>query len=131
MTKNTEKYVKIQTQSFIDMGKKIELLESHVAALRAENEILRDENETNFETCNDLIQTIRTLRLENEKLHQEIEDEIAKRIANLTIWDLSEEAQAEAGHALARSLLGKPMTHEDLAIESAENGYKPYSGDDF
>ena len=35
------------------------------------------------------------------------------------------------GHAFARSLLGKPMTDEELAIEAAENCYKPYVGDDF
>ena len=37
----------------------------------------------------------------------------------------------EAGRAFARELLGKPMTHEELAIEAAENSYSPYSGDDF
>ena len=37
----------------------------------------------------------------------------------------------EAGRAFARELLGKPMTHEDLAIEAAENAYEPYTGDDF
>ena len=42
----------------------------------------------------------------------------------------SESLEAD-GHAFARSLLGKPMTDEDLAIEAAENGYKPYVGDDF
>ena len=29
-----------------------------------------------------------------------------KRLQNVTLWDLSPEAQEEAGHALAKSLLG-------------------------
>ena len=37
----------------------------------------------------------------------------------------------EAGKAFARELLGKSMTHEEIAIEAAENSYVPYSGDDF
>ena len=37
----------------------------------------------------------------------------------------------EAGKAFARELLGKPMTHEEVVIENAENSYTPYSGDDF
>lgn len=37
----------------------------------------------------------------------------------------------EAGRAFARELLGKPMTHEDLAIEAAENAHVLYNGDDF
>lgn len=56
--KNTENIVKVDTESFIEMCQKIELLESHVTALKTENEILRDENEIYFETCNDLIKTL-------------------------------------------------------------------------
>jgi len=37
----------------------------------------------------------------------------------------------EAGAAFARELLGKPMALEDIAIEAAENCYRPYNGDDF
>jgi len=37
----------------------------------------------------------------------------------------------DAGKAFARELLGKPMTPEEVAIDAAENGYKPYVGDDF
>ena len=37
----------------------------------------------------------------------------------------------EAGRAFARELLGKPMTHEDLTIETAENSYVPYTAEDF
>lgn len=43
----------------------------------------------------------------------------------------STESLEADGHAFARSLLGKPMTDEELAIEAAENCYKPYVGDDF
>lgn len=109
MTKNienTENIIKLDMQSFIDMCEKIELQESHIKGLKAENEILRDENETYFETCNDLIREIRNLRTELDDLKENMEIEIANRTANMTIWDLSEEAQAEAGHALAKSLLG-------------------------
>lgn len=31
----------------------------------------------------------------------------------------------------SRNVLGVQMAPEDLAIEAAENGYKPYNGDDF
>ena len=87
-------------------NEKIELLNSHINALRAENEILRDENETYFEICNDLIREIRNLRTELNDLKENMEIEIANRTANMTIWDLSEDAQVEASHALAKSLLG-------------------------
>ena len=61
---------------------------------------------------------------------------------SLRITDLESEIQdmkfthkmlnsEEAGKAFARELLGKPMTHEEVVIENAENSYTPYSGDDF
>ena len=31
---------------------------------------------------------------------------LTKKLQNVTLWDLSPEAQEEAGHALAKSLLG-------------------------
>lgn len=31
----------------------------------------------------------------------------------------------------SRNFLSVPMTPEEIAIEAAENGYKPYNGDDF
>lgn len=128
MNKNTEKYVKIETQSFIDMGKKIELLESHIAALKAENEILRDENETYFETCEDLIKNIRQLREENDKLNENIETEVNNRLAKATIWDLSEEAQIEAGHNLARSLLSSNRSKaDDIEAEMEMAGEAHYA----
>ena len=37
----------------------------------------------------------------------------------------------EAGKAFARELLGKPMTHEEIAIEAAENSHVPYTAEDF
>ena len=118
--KNTENIVKVDTKSFIEMCQKIELLESHVTALKTENEILRDENETYFETCNDLIKNIRELREENDKLNENIEAEVNNRLAKATIWDLSPEAQKQAGHNLARSLLSGNMSKADIEAEEME-----------
>ena len=111
---------------------------SHINALRAENEILRDENETLFETNEALIKTIRELRakinsLESDKITLE------NKLSNVTLWDLSSEAQIEAGHALAMDLLGKPMTPEIIAEEEfISQGEQHYAdtwnincGDDF
>jgi len=55
---------------------------------------------------------IRALKLNNSALIVErnnlIEEnrELKHKLNNVTLWDLSPEAQEEAGHALARSLLG-------------------------
>lgn len=55
---------------------------------------------------------IRALKLDNSALTTErnklIEEnkELKEKLNNVTLWDLSPEAQEEAGHALARSLLG-------------------------
>lgn len=55
---------------------------------------------------------IRALKLNNSALTVErnnlIEEnrELKHKLNNVTLWDLSPEAQEEAGHALARSLLG-------------------------
>lgn len=117
MTKNTENIIKIDINSFVDMCQKIELLESHVTDLRTENEILRDENETLFETNETLLKELHTIK-------------------SLGIWEFANlyctpEQQGAAGKLLARSLLGKPMTPEEIAIEEAEDCYVPYTAEDF
>ena len=56
---------------------------------------------------------IRALKLDNSALTTErnklIEEnkELKEKLNNVTLWDLSPEAQEEAGNALARSLLGE------------------------
>lgn len=86
-------------------NEKIELLNSHINALRAENEILRDENETYFETNEALIEQIQELK--KELRHYKAKNiALTQKLQNVTLWDLSPEAQEEAGHLLAKSLLG-------------------------
>lgn len=68
---------------------------------------------------------------ESNRLFCELQD-----IKHMGVWEFankycSDEQNAEAGKQLARSLLGKPMTEEELAIEAAENAHVPYVGDDF
>ena len=97
MTKNTENIIKIDIKSFVDMCQKIE-------TLTAENEQLKDENETLFETNEDLIKEIRDLKSrcsalseENIKLSSEIRDMKFTR----KYW-----TSDEAGCKFAESLLG-------------------------
>lgn len=95
--KNTENIIKIDINSFVDMCQKIE-------TLTAENEQLKDENETLFETNEDLIKEIRDLKSrcsalseENINLSSEIRDMKFTR-KYLT--------SGEAGRKFAESLLG-------------------------
>ena len=81
---------------------------------------------------------IRALKANNEQLTEErneLLDEL-QSIKGLSMYEFankycSEEDHIEAGHALARSLLGHRMTDEEVAIDKAENCYVPYDGDDF
>lgn len=141
LPKNTGKVYKMNEIIEITENKQLKednLQISHINALRAENEILRDENETLFETNEALIKTIRELRakinsLESDKITLE------NKLANVTLGDLNPEQQEAAGHALARDLLGKPMTPSDIAEEEfIANGEALYEatwnincGDDF
>ena len=47
----------------------------------------------------------KALTIERNNLLQE-NGQLKNKLNNVTLWDLSPEAQEEAGHALARSLLG-------------------------
>ena len=82
------------------------------------------EDEINFKTRqnNALKLRCRNYSLRIGKLETEIADmKFTQKMLN----------SEEAGRAFARELLGKPMTHEDLAIEAAENAHVLYNGDDF
>ena len=95
---------------------------AEIKNLILENEGLHAENEF-------LQRQVNALKLrcsELSKRNMELESEIADM--KFTRKYLTSE---EAGKAFARELLGKPMTEEDLAIERAENGYKPYTAEDF
>ena len=71
------KYIKVELQGFQDLCK-------HIKELEEENKHLQEE--------------VTRFKAKNLAL--------TKRLQNVTLWDLSPEAQEEAGHALARSLLG-------------------------
>ena len=90
--------------------------------LREENQSLKIDND--FLQCQNSACKMRCSKyaIENKELRDEIAD------LRFTHKYLTSE---EAGRAFARELLGKPMTHEDIAIEQAENCYVPYNGDDF
>lgn len=71
------KYIKVELQGFQDLC-------NHIKELEEENKHLQEE--------------VTRFKAKNLAL--------TKRLQNVTLWDLSPEAQEEAGHALARSLLG-------------------------
>ena len=74
---------------------------NHIRDLEQENEFLEKQNKALKLRCSKYC-------LENRKLEQELTD-----------------------LKFSRKFLGVPMTDEDLAIEAAENSYRPYNGDDF
>ena len=133
---NTLKYAKIEVTGFQDLCRKLGQLEEENKQLKADNKILGDELTYFKELCVELEEEINWKNRQNNALKMRCSN------YSLEIGKLSSEIQdmkftkkylnsEEAGSAFARELLGKPMTREDLAIESAENGYKPYTGDDF
>ena len=83
MTDTTD-YIKVDIASFQDMCKRIQELE-------ARNEFLE--------------RMVQGLKLNNQELTKE-RNALQDKLNNVSLWDLSPEAQEEAGHALARSLLG-------------------------
>jgi len=83
--------------------------------LKVDNDFLQRQNRACKLRCSDYCLQIKKL-----------EDEIAD--LRFTKGFLSSE---EAGKMFARELLGKPMTHEEVAIEAAENNHDFYKGDDF
>jgi hypothetical protein len=93
----------------------IQELKEENQSLRLDNDFLQRQNKALKLRCSNYCLQVRDLESEIKDLR-------------FTHKYLTSE---EAGRAFARELLGKPMTEEDLAIEAGENGYKPYTGDDF
>ena len=90
-----------------------------------------------------MTQKIKNILIENEYLNQanlDLEAENKELKQDLTLfkarcrnlasenWELKKEI---ADLKFTRNFLGVPMASEEVAIEAAENGYKPYNGDDF
>jgi FtsZ-binding cell division protein ZapB len=81
---------------------------------------LREENQS-LKTDNDFLQRQNNaLKMRCSKYSLQITD-LESEVADLRF----------TGKMFAADLLGKPMSEEDLAIEAAENDYRPYNGDDF
>ena len=109
-----------------------------IQELEETNRILRKENDN-------LILEVEFLKRQNNALKNRCSDyslRLTKAetelsdIKHMSMWGFTkkyctDDELEEAGHALARELLGKPMTEEELKIEQAENAYVPYVGDDF
>ena len=88
-----------------DLEEKNKFLESENAQLKANTVLLGNELTYFKEICADLEEQMNDLQSENT--HFKAKNlALTKRLQNITLWDLSPEAQEEAGHALARSLLG-------------------------
>ena len=117
---------------------KVHELELKLAELEAENTKLSNRIRFQNRMINGLKLNNGDLTLERNRLSEKCDKQSKELqdIKNMSMFEFgntyctSESLEAD-GHAFARSLLGKPMTDEDLAIEAAENGYKPYNGDDF
>jgi hypothetical protein len=99
---------------------------------------IRDENEQ-LKARNEFLQRmVNGLKLHNHQLTEERNKycEELDKIKSMSMFEFgntycSSESLEADGHAFARSLLGKPMTDEDLAIEAAEDNYVPYTAEDF
>lgn len=90
--------ITIEAQSFQDMYEELE-------TLRTENEKLILENERLNRMKRALMLNNGRLISERNDLQYEV-DRLNSKLNNISLWDLSPEAQEEAGHMLARSLLG-------------------------
>ena len=76
----------------------LEMLKIHEEMLVEQNRELKARNEF-------LERQVNALKLNNQALTRERND-LVNRLNNVSIWDLSDEAQEEAGHMLAKALLG-------------------------
>lgn len=73
--------------------------------LKQDNKVLGNELTYFKEYSADLEEKVNDLQSENT--HFKAKNlTLTKRLQNITLWDLSPEAQEEAGHQLARELLG-------------------------
>ena len=97
MNENNENIIKLDIKSFVDMCQKIE-------TLTAQNEQLKDENETLFETNEILIKEIRDIKAKCSELSKEnISLKLEIKDMKFTRNFLTSE---EAGKKFAESLLG-------------------------
>ena len=135
--------VKIEAKGFQDLcnhirelEEKNKILENKNKQLKADNKVLGSELTYFKEYSADLEyevnkkdRMVRGLKLNNSSLTLERKELLAKihNMENTHKYLTSD----DVGKHLAMDLLGKTMSAEDLAIEAAENAYKPYSGDDF
>ena len=80
--------------------------------LREQNEFLTKEHRRLLEANREITDENSFLKRQNTGMKFRLRDysqkimELEDKLQNVTLWDLSPEAQEEAGHALARSLLG-------------------------
>lgn len=93
----------------------LQTLKNEIQSLKVDNDFLQRQN--------------RALKLRCGKYSLRISD-LESEITDMKFTHKMLNSE-EAGKAFARELLGKPMTHEEVVIENAENSYTPYSGDDF
>jgi signal transduction histidine kinase len=91
-------YVKVEATGFQDLCNRIRELEEKNQALKCDNDFLQHETERQRRMINGL-------KLNNSRLTLE-RNELNAKLQNMIIFDLSEEAQEQAGHLLAKSLLG-------------------------
>ena len=97
MNENNENIIKLDIKSFVDMCQKIE-------TLTAQNEQLKDENETLFETNELLIKEIRDIKAKCSELSKEnISLKLEIKDMKFTRNFLTSE---DAGKRFAESLLG-------------------------
>ena len=143
---NIEKPITIESKGQRDLILQELRIRKENQQLRKDNQLLSDELTYFKEHCADLEDQVAALKKQYDDFY---EKEYIKRIdectklwgelfdiKHMSVWEFAnkycnEKQLEEAGHEFARSLLGHRMTDDELAIESAENGYKPYSGDDF
>ena len=126
MTKNIENICKIETKGFQDLCRRYGKLEEENKQLTKDNTVLGHELTYFKEYAADLEDEVNKLKARCRELSRENHDlSIELRDMKFTRKYLT------SGHEFARSLLGHKQTNEELAIEAAENGYKPYVGDDY
>ena len=104
---------------------------NHIAKIKKQNKKLQHDLEMVCIHEEMLVKENKKLIFENNKLKEELMDIKSLGMFEFADKYCNDKQLADAGHAFARSLLGQPMTNEDLAIEAAENCYVPYNGDDF
>ena len=145
MTKNNENIAKIDIKGFYDLCNRLKELEEENEQLKANNQLMADELTYFKEYCADLEdkvnrneRMIRGLKINNSSVTLERNNLLSEieAIKRMPMFEFAakycnNDELEEAGHALARSLLGKPMTPEEVAISEAESRYDYYQGDDF